>query len=111
MGTVAQYIRRYAASDRPALLFEDEGYSHRQVAQAAPSRAAALIDHRPPDPFHVGVLLDNVPEAIFWLEAAALVGATVVGINSTRRGAELARDITHADCRLSVTASAGTAML
>lgn len=111
MGTVAQYIRRHAASDRPALLFEDERYSHRQVAQAAATRAALLLDHRHVDPFHVGVLLDNVPEAIFWLEAAALVGATIVGINSTRRGAELARDITHADCRLIVTDKAGMELL
>ena len=37
--------------------------------------------------------------------AAALVDAVVVGINPTRRGAELARDITHADCQLIVTES------
>ncbi len=30
-------------------------------------------------------------------------GATVVGINPTRRGAELARDISHTDCQLIVT--------
>jgi fatty-acyl-CoA synthase len=111
MGTVAQYIRRNAASERVALLFEDERYTHRQVAQAAATRAAVLLDHRPPDPFHVGVLLENIPEAIFWLEAAALAGATIVGINSTRRGAELARDISHADCRLIVTDGAGMELL
>ena len=111
MGTVAQYIRRNAASDHLALLFEDQRYSHRQVVQAAAARGTLLLDERPADPFHVGVLLDNVPEAIFWLQAAALVGATVVGINSTRRGAELARDITHADCGLIVTDTAGVELL
>ena len=111
MGTVAQYIRRNAASDHLALLFEDQRYSHRQVVQAAAARGALLLDERPAGPFHVGVLLDNVPEAIFWLQAAALVGATVVGINSTRRGAELARDITHADCGLIVTDTAGVELL
>ena len=35
-------------------------------------------------PFHVGVLLENVPEFVFWLGGAALAGATVVGINPTR---------------------------
>ena len=40
-----------------------------------------------------------------WLGAAALIDAAVVGINPTRRGAELARDITHADCQLIVTES------
>ena len=47
-------------------------------------------------PFHVGVLLDNVPEFWMLLGAAALSGATLVGINPTRRGAELgARPAPH----------------
>ena len=53
-------------------------------------------------PFHVGVLLDNVPEYVFLLGGAALAGATVVGINPTRRGDELAHDIRHTDCGLVV---------
>ena len=58
---------------------------------------------RRPGPFHVGVLLDNVPEYLFLLGGAALAGATVVGINPTRRGAELAADIRHTDCQVLVT--------
>ncbi len=38
-----------------------------------------------------------------WLGGAALAGATLVGINPTRRGEELARDIRHTDCQLIVT--------
>jgi fatty-acyl-CoA synthase len=49
------------------------------------------------------VLLDNVPEYSFLLGAAAFAGGAVVGINPTRRGAELARDIRHTDCALIVT--------
>ena len=64
---------------------------------------------RQPGPFHIGVLLDNVPEYLFWLGAAALAGATVVGINPTRRGEELARDIRFTDCQLLVTDDAGAA--
>jgi fatty-acyl-CoA synthase len=55
---------------------------------------------RRPGPFHVGVLLENVPEYVFLLGGAALAGATVVGINPTRRGEELARDVLHTDCQL-----------
>jgi fatty-acyl-CoA synthase len=51
------------------------------------------------------VLLENVPEFPMWLGAAALAGATIVGINPTRRGAELARDIEHTNCQLIVTDS------
>ena len=54
-------------------------------------------------PPHVGVLLDNVPEYLFTLGGAALSGRVVVGLNPTRRGEELARDVRHADCRLLLT--------
>jgi len=66
---------------------------------------------RRPGPFHIGVLLDNVPDYLFWLGGAALSGATVVGINPTRRGAELARDIRFADCQLVVTDDDGARLL
>ena len=52
------------------------------------------------------MLLDNTPDYLFTLFGAALAGAAVVGINSTRRGAELAADIRHTDCRLVVTDAA-----
>ena len=58
---------------------------------------------RQPGPFHIGFLLENIPELSFWLGAGAVAGATMVGINPTRRGAELASDIRHTDCQLVVT--------
>ncbi|MBC3843271.1 AMP-binding protein [Streptacidiphilus sp. 4-A2] len=42
---------------------------------------------------HVGLLLDNTPEYVHWLQACVLAGATAVGVNPTRRGADLHRDI------------------
>src|SRR5262249_8121378 len=54
----------------------------------------------PARPFHVGLLLENRPEFVFAELAAGLCGAVVVGLNPTRRGEPLARDITHADCQL-----------
>lgn len=44
-----------------------------------------------------------MPDFVFWLLGAALNGDAVVGINPTRRGAELAHDVRHADCDLLVT--------
>lgn len=74
---------------------------------------AALLEafRRDGRPFHVGVLLDNVPEFPMWLGGAALAGATLVGINPTRRGPELARDIRHTDCQLIVTEPAHRPLL
>ncbi|MGE4365479.1 MAG: AMP-binding protein, partial [Mycolicibacterium sp.] len=63
--------------------------------------AAALRDRLDPDrPAHVGVLLGNTPFFGTVLVAAALSGIVPVGLNPTRRGAALQRDVDHADCQL-----------
>jgi fatty-acyl-CoA synthase len=101
--TVGDLLLARADDDRPGLLFEDGVFSWRDVVQAGAARAALADDLRPAGPFHIGVLLDNVPEYVFWIAAAGLRGATIVGINPTRRGAELAADIRHSDCGVIVT--------
>lgn len=87
--------------------------SHAQVASAAARRGAWLRAGRvsEPAPFHVAILLDNVPEFVFWLEAAGLVGAVVVGANPTHRGDELVRDLSHTECQFLVTNSASLPLL
>ena len=52
------------------------------------------------------MLLENTPEYLFLLAGAALAGAVIVGVNPTRRGAELAADIQRTDCQLLVTDAA-----
>ncbi|MGA2520046.1 MAG: AMP-binding protein [Acidimicrobiales bacterium] len=103
MTTVAELFMARGADDNPGLRFEAATWTWRQVVAESEVRARMLARLRRPGPFHVGVLLDNVPEYLFLLGGAALAGATVVGINPTRRGAELARDIRHTDCQLLVT--------
>ncbi len=49
------------------------------------------------------MLLDNTPDYLFALGGAAMVGAAVVGLNATRRGEQLQRDIEHADVGLLLT--------
>ncbi|NUP50716.1 MAG: AMP-binding protein [Catenulispora sp.] len=79
-------------------------YQHAEIAAHAAARAALFRGrHRRGMEPHIGILSDNTDEFVFWLEAAALAGAALVGVNPTRRGAELARDIRHADCELLVT--------
>ena len=106
--TTASLLRARADDDKIGLRFEDRSWTWAEVVQASADRAALLISRRAPgdtSPFHVGVLLENVPEYLFWAGACALAGAAVVGINPTRRGAELARDIRHTDCAFLVTDS------
>jgi fatty-acyl-CoA synthase len=97
------WIVARAEDDHTAIRFEDQSWSYREAVQAGAERAAFMIAEHREGPLHVGVLLENVPEYWFWLAAAALAGGVVVGINPTRRGAELARDIQHTDCQWIVT--------
>ncbi|MDI3421346.1 AMP-binding protein [Streptomyces luteolus] len=102
--TVSELVRAQWDDHRPGLRCEDRVLTHHQLAAGAAARAALLVDLLPPEAEpHVGVLLDNTPEYPLWLSAAALSGAAVAGINPTRRGAELARDILHTECRVLLT--------
>ncbi len=103
MQTIDELIRLRAGDPRVGLLFSDRRWTHDEVVQAQADRAAILSSLRRPGPFHVALLLDNVPEYIFWMGAAALAGAVVVGGNPTHRGDELARDLAHTECQLLVT--------
>ncbi|MDG2029174.1 MAG: AMP-binding protein [Acidimicrobiales bacterium] len=106
MTALGQLLRDRADDDRPALLYEDDTWSYRELAHEGWRRAALFAEHNDPDrPPHIGVLLDNVPDYLFWLTAAALSGTVVVGINSTYRGAQLAQLIDHTDCQLLVTST------
>jgi fatty-acyl-CoA synthase len=101
--TAAQLVRLRAEDDSVGLLFEGRQWTWREVVAESEMRAALLLSLRREGPFHVGVLLENTPEYLFLLAGAALAGSVIVGINPTRRGAELATDIRRADCQLVLT--------
>ena len=106
MDTIAEMVRARADDDSVALRFADESLTYREWVQHCADRAALWAslrdDAKPP---HIGVLLDNVADFTMWLGAAALTGSTVVGINPTRRGEELAHDVRHTECQIIVTES------
>ncbi len=109
--TVAGLLARRAGDGHTGLRAGDESWSWDAVVAESATRAAVLAAPVGDGPPHVGVLLDNVPEFLFWLGGAALAGAAIVGINPTRRGDELAADIRHTDCQVIVTDAAGVATL
>jgi fatty-acyl-CoA synthase len=117
--SIAELLADRADDDHVGLRFEDRQWSWRQVVAASAERASligSLADAAAPGddgggPLHIGVLLGNVPEYLFWLGAAALSGAVVVGINPTRRGDALAGDIRRTHCRLVVTDADGAVLL
>ncbi|TDC86877.1 AMP-binding protein [Actinomadura sp. 7K507] len=93
--------------DRTGLCFEEDSWTWREVVTEARRRAGLVADL----PGHAGLFLENGTEHLFWLLGCALAGVPVVELNPTRRGAELARDITHTDCSLLVTETSRAPML
>jgi fatty-acyl-CoA synthase len=103
----AALLRRNALdhtiANRPAIRFEQKLWTHGEYVANARRWANLFLAHRPDGPFHVGVLLDNTPEYLFAFGGAALAGATIVGLNHTRRGDNLLRDVAHTDVALIIT--------
>lgn len=98
--TIADHLAARAEDPGPALLADDRSWTWREFVAESATRARLLTELRRPGPWHVGVLMDNDPEYLFLIGGAALAGATIVGINPTRRGAELAADVARTHCQL-----------
>jgi fatty-acyl-CoA synthase len=95
-------------AERPAVRFGDRMWTHAEYVAESWRWANLLLAARAtrdddPRPTHLGVLLDNTPDYLFALGGAAFAGATVVGLNPTRTGEHLLRDIAHTDIDLIVT--------
>ena len=103
MKTMAEAWAARADDPGPGLRFEDRQWSWREVVAEARRRAVRWAALARPGPPHVALLLDNVPEHVFWLGACALADAVVVGANPTHRGAALAGELAHTRCQLLVT--------
>lgn len=105
--TYAELLRTQAAdpatAGRPFLRAEDETLTFAETFAQSCRWAHLLLARRRPGPFHVGLLLENRPEFVLAQLGATLAGGVVVGLNPTRRGAPLARDVAHADCQIVVT--------
>ena len=67
MQTIDNLIRQRSGDHRVGLAFEDRTWTHDEVVRAQSERAALLTSLRRPGPFHVALLMDNVPEYVFWM--------------------------------------------
>lgn len=110
--TIQQLLRERLADRTPAVKFGDRQWTWQEHLAEACTAAAALIGVADSDrPLHVGALLGNTPEMLTAMAAAALGGYVLCGINDTRRGAALARDILRADCQILITDAAHRGLL
>jgi fatty-acyl-CoA synthase len=110
--TLQQLLRERVEQDTTAVKYADRAWTWREHLADATSTAAALIGIADPDrPLHVGALLGNTPEMLTAMASAALGGYVLCGINDTRRGEALARDILRADCQILLTDPAHNELL
>ncbi len=110
--TVQQLLRERLDESTPAVKFGDRVWTWREHLDEAGRQAAALIAIADRDrPLHVGTLLGNSPAMLTAMAAAGLGGYVLCGVNNTRRGAALARDIIKADCQILLTDSAHHGLL
>ncbi|GAS86291.1 fatty-acid--CoA ligase FadD1 [Mycolicibacterium brisbanense] len=99
--TLQQLLGERADQDTVAIKSGDRTWTWAEhVAQARAQAAALIAAADPARPLHVGVLMGNTPDMLTALAAAALGGYVLCGINTTRRGEALARDIARVECQI-----------
>lgn len=103
MRAMAQAWAARAGDHAPGLRWKDTQWTWSEVVAEASRRASWWSSQRQSGPPHVAVLLDNVPDHMFWLGACALSGAVYVGANPTHPGPALAHELNFTRCQLLVT--------
>ena len=99
--TAAALVVARLGDDHIGIRFEDDDYTWDDFARAAVRRSHFLAQHLDPaQPPHLGILLENRPEFLFWWGGCALSGAALVCMNPTRRGQELVDDVLATDCQI-----------
>jgi len=103
--SVAAALRARAedCAERIFLRAGDATWTFAAAYREACRYANLFLARRGDGPFHVGVLMDNLPAFVFAELGCALAGAALVGLNPTRTGEALARDVDYADCQLILT--------
>lgn len=102
--TVTQLLLERADDDHVAIRHEALQRTWREHIDDARRMASVVLaaaDHA--RPMHIGTLLGNTPTMLTAIAAGALGGYVTAGINNTRRGDALARDIGRADCQIVLT--------
>lgn len=104
--TVRDLLLAHRDATGVALAFEDARWTWPEYLAEGAARAHLLTGMIPAGAApHVGVLFENTAELAMNLAAGAIGGLVPVGINATRRGEGLARDVRTAHCQVLLTDS------
>ena len=102
--TIQQLLRERAEDDTTAVRYGEQSWTWREHLAESSAVAAGLLELADAGrPMHVGTLLGNGPDMLRMMAAAGLGGFTLCGINNTRRGEGLLKDVRRAECQLLVT--------
>jgi fatty-acyl-CoA synthase len=102
--TLQQLLRERADLDATAIKYGDQTWTWREHVAEANAHAATLIAMADTArPLHVGVLMGNTPDMLTAMASASLGGYVLCGVNTTRRGDGLVRDIARVDCQFLLT--------
>lgn len=102
--TVQQLLRELADDDTTALITDDRSWTWREHVAESGNVASALLGLVDvAKPVHVGSLLGNTPDMLRMMAGAALGGYVLCGINTTRRGDGLVKDVVRSNCQVLVT--------
>ncbi len=100
-GLLARSARRWP--DNTAVIFPGKRLSYTQLLHEAQRRAAALDATGVRAGEHVGILMPNSADFLYWMFGCALHGSAAVLINARYKSRELAYVTKHADLRCLVT--------
>ncbi len=99
--TVTELLTERTDDEGTAIVHDSGTWTWREyLADARRMASAVLTAADPARPMHIGVLLGNTPTMLIAIAAGAVGGYVTAGINNTRRGEGLARDIRRADCQI-----------
>ncbi|MFT4199739.1 fatty-acid--CoA ligase FadD1 [Gordonia sp. (in: high G+C Gram-positive bacteria)] len=102
--TVTELLAERAGDTGPAIIHDTGTWTWPEYLADARKVAATVLEAADDSrPMHIGVLLGNTPTMLIAMAAGALGGYITAGINNTRRGEGLARDIKRADCQILLT--------
>ncbi|GED96330.1 acyl-CoA synthetase [Gordonia crocea] len=101
---MTELLAERADDDGTAIIHDTGTWTWREYLADARRVAATVLNAADKSrPMHIGVLLGNTPTMLIAIAAGAAGGYVTAGINNTRRGEGLARDIRRADCQILLT--------